>query len=79
MTAAQAWARVARGVRAAGAQADAAGRSAAAAGALARGPAPMARLAAKGKAASETLRRRGEEVLTKAESMYFVGSVTKYI
>lgn len=67
VTAAQAWANVAAGVREAQAQADEATKNAAAASALARGPTPMARVAAKGKVASETLRRRGEGVLAKAE------------
>ncbi|KOB63596.1 Laminin subunit alpha-1, partial [Operophtera brumata] len=69
VTAAQAWANVAAGVREAQAQADQATRNVAAAAALARGPTPMERVAAKGKVASETLRRRGKEVLAKAEEL----------
>ena len=69
MSAAQAWTHVATEVKEAAAAADAASKAAAAATSLAQGNVPMAHSAAKGKTASEDLKRRGAAVLAKAEGM----------
>ncbi|XP_072936563.1 laminin subunit alpha-1-like [Epargyreus clarus] len=67
--AARAWAEVAEGVREAGAAADAATAAAATAGKLARGPQPLLNTAEAERQTSENLKRRGAEVLAKADEL----------
>ncbi|KAJ8726015.1 hypothetical protein PYW07_000713 [Mythimna separata] len=69
VSAAQAWSHVATQVKEAAAAADAAAKAAAAATSLAQGNVPMATSAAKGKATSEDLKRRGSAVLAKADEL----------
>ncbi|XP_026738306.1 laminin subunit alpha-1-like, partial [Trichoplusia ni] len=69
VSAAQAWSRVAMQVKEAAAEADAATKAAAAATSLAQGNVPMAHSAAKGKTASEDLKKRGAAVLAKADEL----------
>lgn len=68
--AARAWSEVAEGVRDAAAAADAATAAADTASKLARGPQPLLATADEEKSTSELLKRRGTEVLSKADGNY---------
>lgn len=68
--AARAWSEVAEGVRDAAAAADAATAAADTASKLARGPQPLLATADEEKSVSELLKRRGTEVLSKADGNY---------